>query len=130
MIGAAFHFLGSDDASRARTAGASPSQRPENQSVGVAYGDPSSKVLSTVGSPTKKQGACWIYKAKSHSVSGSYIGKFSDSLRYCFGEGPAGGEAVTAIEVHIVPHTMLDGKWYPGGWNQATTYTPAPPPPS
>jgi hypothetical protein len=129
VIGAGFHLLGSDSSSTASDTAAAQSH-PENQSVGVSYGDSPAQVLAKVGSPTKKQAACWIYSAKAHTVRGAYLGKFTDALRYCFGDGPAGGKAVSAIEVHIVPHTQLDGKWYPGGWNHAVVVLAAPPPPS
>ncbi len=98
-----------------------------DQSVGIAYGDSSEQVMAKVGSPTQKQGACWIYNAKAHTVHGAYLGEFADGVRYCFGDGPAGDKAVTAIQVHVIPHTKLDGKWYPGGWNHAVTVLATPP---
>lgn len=117
VIGAAFHFLDSDGASGPRGSDAASAQRRAlDQSVGVSYGDSSRQVLARVGSPTGKQGTCWIYRATANTVHGAYLGKFEDGVRYCFGDGPAGGRAVTAIEVHVVPHTKLDGTWYPGGW--------------
>lgn len=130
VIGAGFHFLSSNSSSTASESAASAAQgQPENQSVGVSYGDSSAQVLAKVGSPMKKQAACWIYSTKAHTVHGAYLGKFADGLRYCFGDGPAGGKAVSAIEVHIIPHTQLNGKWYPGGWNHAVVVLVAPPPP-
>lgn len=129
VIGAAFEFLDSDGSSGVRTSDAAPAQGESmNQSVGVSYGDSSAQVLEQVGSPTKKQGTCWIYSASANTAHGAYLGKFADGVRYCFGDGPAGGKAVTAIEVHITPHTKLDGKWYPGGWNHAVVVMPPPPP--
>ncbi len=122
--GGAFHFVGSHGSSGSRT----PSAPAENQSVGVSYGDSSPRVLARVGAPTKRKSGCWIYDAKAHTVNGAYLGEFADGVRYCFGEGPAGGTAVTAIEVHLIPHTLLNGKWYPGGWNHATVLSAAPPP--
>jgi len=126
LIGAALHFVGSNGSS-----GSGNSDEPaqtENQSVGVSYGDSAAKVRAKVGTPTRNQGVCWINDAKAHTVDGAYLGEFADAVRYCFGEGPAGGKAITAIEVHLIPHTLLNKKWYPGGWNHATVVSPAPPP--
>jgi hypothetical protein len=101
-----------------------------DQSAGVSYGDSTAMVHTKVGSPTTVQRACWVYEAKAHTVNGTYLGEFADAVMYCFGAGPAGGRAVTAIEVHVTPHTKLDGKWYPGGWNHAVYVLSAAPPPS
>jgi hypothetical protein len=127
---AVLHFLGPDSSSGSRNSGdaASAGQDFGAQNGGVAYGDDPKHVLAKVGPPTKKQGACWIY-SPSGSNSQYVIGKFVDGVRYCFGDGPAGGKAVTAIDVHIIPHTLPTKKWYPGGWNHAMagSYSQQPP---
>jgi hypothetical protein len=94
------------------------------QNGGVAYGDSAAQVMTKVGSPATKHGSCWSYSARAHTVNGEYLGPFVDGLRYCFGDGPAGGSVVTAIYEHIVAHTLPSGKWYPGGWNYAMTLMP------
>jgi hypothetical protein len=123
VVGAAFHFAVSD-----RSSGSpKPDARRWNQSVGVSYGDSAAPVQTKVGSPTSKQGACWIYDAKDHTVHGAFLGDLADRLRYCFGEGPAGGRAVTAIEVYVIRHyDPMRKKWYPGGWNHAVVVMAAP----
>ena len=127
---AAPHFFGSDSSTGSRDSAESTPPRQDfgARNGGVAYGDAPKQVLAKVGSPTKKRGACWIYSA--NRSNGHYIiGKFVDRLRYCFGDGPAGGKAVTAIDVHIIPHTLPTKKWYPGGWNHAMarSYSQQPP---
>ena len=89
------------------------------QNGGIAYGDTRNLVRAKLGAPSDKQRGCWTYHAATHSFHGEYLGQFVDGLRYCFGDGPAGGTVVTAIYEHIVPHRLPTNKWYPGGWNHA-----------
>lgn len=100
------------------------------QSGRIAYGATPRQVLTTLGAPTKKQGACWSYSAKAHTINGEYLGDVVDGLRYCFSDGPTGGKVVANIYEHIIAHRLPTKKWYPGGWNPAMTLMgPHPPPP-
>ena len=127
VMGAALRFIASNSSPGTTSRAPGSQSQTIDQSVGVAYGDSAGQVLAKVGSPTMKQRTCWIYNANAHVVRGAYLGQFADGVRYCFGDGPAGGKAVSVIDVHVTPHTKLDGKWYPGGWNHAVTIMASPP---
>ena len=129
VIAAVQHSFGTSKAgSPGRSA--SPNETFKEQSGGISYGATPKRVLATLGTPTTKQPSCWSYKANAHTVGRDYLGKFVDGLRYCFGDGPAGGKAVVGIYVHVIAHPTPADKNYPGGWEHAVAVigsgTPAP----
>ena len=86
----------------------------------VSFGATEKQVVRTLGAPTVKHGGCWDYSTKNGTLNGEYLGGV-DAMRYCFGPGPAGGQVVTTVFEHIVPHRLQNKKWYPGGWNPMMT---------
>jgi hypothetical protein len=91
------------------------------QSGRIAYGATPKQVLTALGPPTTKHAGCWTYPAENHTINGEYLGDVVDALRYCFGDGPAGGQVVTTIHEHLIPHRLPNKKWYPGGWGGVMT---------
>lgn len=85
----------------------------------MAYGDTAKQVLAKLGAPTRKQSACWIYDAHSHTLNGMYLGKVIDAAKFCFADGPAGGTVVSTIYEHLIPSaagTLPLDKQPAGGW--------------
>ena len=122
--GAVHHFSGS---TRSVT---TTSQRPEivgEQNGGIAYGDTKSMVLTTLGDPTRKDAACWIYTLHRHAINGMNLGKIIDAIKYCFANGSAGGTVVSTIHVHLIPSVVAKlpkDKRPPGGWTTPFTFMP------
>lgn len=96
-----------------------PTQAAGEQSAGIAFGAKPKQVLRTLGPPTQRQSTCWVYLARAHRVDGAYLGKLVDGLKYCFGAGPLGDQVVATIYEHVIPHTLPNKKWFPGGWEPA-----------
>lgn len=105
------------------------SQRPRygEFNLGIAYGTAPKQVLRELGSPSRKQGNCWVYRGRVGSIRGRYSGSFFvDAKRFCFSEGPAGGRAVTQVFDHYAKHTIVkrdpvthkitSKKTYPAEW--------------
>jgi hypothetical protein len=75
--------------------------------LGIAYGSTRKQVLRQIGSPTAKQGDCWLYRGHVGRIRGRYSGPYVDAMRFCFSDGPAGGQAVTQIFSHSPIHTII-----------------------
>lgn len=89
------------------------------QNGGIAYGDTATQVVAKLGSPSRKEAACWIYNAEAHTVNGQYLAKVIDKVKYCFGQGPVGGKVVSTIYEHLIPSaiaTLPEGERPNGGW--------------
>jgi hypothetical protein len=81
--------------------------------------------VGQLGAPTAKSGHCWLYQGEVGRIRGRLSGSYVDAMKFCFGEGPAGGRAVTKILSHDVAHTIVarDGtkKHFPAQWGGAIT---------
>lgn len=75
--------------------------------LGIVYGSTPKQVLSRLGSPTKEQAHCWLYRGRVGSIRGHYPGPYVDAMKFCFSEGPAGGTAVTRILNHLPIHSII-----------------------
>jgi hypothetical protein len=75
--------------------------------LGIAYGSTPTQVLRQIGSPTAKQADCWLYRGHVGRIRGRYSGPYVDAMRFCFSDGPAGGQAVTQIFSHSPIHTII-----------------------
>jgi hypothetical protein len=75
--------------------------------LGIAYGTTPKQVLRQIGSPTKKQANCWLYRGFGNVIGGRYSGGGIDAMKFCFSEGGAGNRVVTRIFNHTPAHTII-----------------------
>lgn len=54
--------------------------------AGIPYGASPQEVLQKLGSPTKKQAACWLYRADGNRIHGVYAGPRVDAMKFCFSD--------------------------------------------
>jgi hypothetical protein len=107
--------------------------------LGIAYGWTPKQVLRQIGAPVKKQANCWLYRGQVRGGIGNIRGRFSglyvDAIKFCFGEGPAGGEAMTQIRSHYAAHTIfkkdatghvVSKRFYSAEWNGPVTLMKVP----
>lgn len=74
--------------------------------LGIAYGASRKDVLRQLGPPTARQGRCWVYRGQVGRIRGRSSGPFVNAMKFCFSEGPAGGEAVMHIFGYRPAHTV------------------------
>jgi hypothetical protein len=121
--GALQHFFDSTSSKSSHTASSEQLDlEVGEQNGGIAYGDTAKQVTAKLGRPGKKQSACWIYSAPDHTLHGEYLGKVIDAVRYCFADGPVGGQVVSTIYEHLIPSanaSLPKDKQPAGGWIHA-----------
>jgi hypothetical protein len=123
--GALYHVLGPTGSTDTRKSPPRRQTEVGEQNGGIAYGDTAKQVLTKLGSPTQKQAACWIYDAHLHTINGMYLGKVIDAMKFCFAEGPLGGNVVSTIYEHFIPSvtaSLPKDKRPPGGWIHAFNF--------
>lgn len=72
----------------------------------IAYGSTPKQVLGQIGSPTKKQAHCWLYRGHVGNIRGRYPGPYVDAMKFCFSAGPTRGNVMTQIFSHYAAHTI------------------------
>jgi hypothetical protein len=91
------------------------------EDLGIPFGASAALVRRRLGQPNTKKSGCWIYKVKNGAQTiGDGFGQWVDEVKYCFGEGAAGGRAVSNIYSHMVAH-RIGKKRYPAGWSGLVT---------
>jgi hypothetical protein len=95
-----------------RNSSAQPQQRRYGEfNLGIAYGTAPKQVLRQLGSPTKKQADCWLYRGHVGKIRGRYPGPYVDAVKFCFAEGaPSGGRIVAQILSHRVSHSVTHSR--------------------
>lgn len=103
------------------------SQRPRYGAMDleIAYGSTPQQVLRQLGSPTKREANCWLYRGRIGEIRRRYS-PYNDAMKFCFSEGPAGGRAVMQIFGHYptrtivkkdpLTHTIISKKTFPAHW--------------
>lgn len=110
------------------SSGTSPTnQRPRYGAMDleIAYGSTPQQVVRQLGSPTKKEANCWLYRGHIGEIRGRYS-PYNDAIKFCFSEGPAGGKAVMQIFGHYptytvvkkdpLTHIIVSKKTFPAHW--------------
>lgn len=118
--GAVNQLLRSGNSSLPRTAAPKRHSALGINDLDVAYGTTPKELTSRLGPPTAKETNCWIYRGKAIAAQLSADGTgAADAVKYCFSEGPTGGQVVTGTWTHYLAHTIKSGRFkghYPAGW--------------
>jgi|tagenome__1003787_1003787.scaffolds.fasta_scaffold19186866_1 hypothetical protein len=124
LAGGAVHHFTRSHASPVDRSATGQRESIGEQSGGIAFGASEQQVLKKLGDPKRRQAACWVYSAADHTVNGRYLGRFVDGMKYCFGDGPAGGTVVTNIYEHITAHIGFQKKHIAAQWSPAIVLAP------
>jgi hypothetical protein len=93
--------------------------------LGIAYGTTAKQLLREIGSPTKKQADCWLYRGQVGRIRGRYSGPYVDAMKFCFSAGPTGGNVMTQIFSHYAGHTIAK-EHFPAQWAHPVTLLKVP----
>jgi hypothetical protein len=93
--------------------------------LGIAFGATPKQVLREIGSPTKEQANCWLYRGHVGSIRGRYSGPYVDAMKFCFSAAPTGGTVMTRIFSHYAAHTIAK-EHFPGQWHPPATLMKVP----
>jgi hypothetical protein len=81
-----------------------------------------------LGQPDHKlPSGCWTYQVENGAkLIGDGFGQWVDAVKYCFGDGPAGGKDVILIESHMVAH-KVGKRLFPASWDHGGFTSAIPP---